>query len=68
MSKETVDLYKQAIEICEAWRLGNADFKLVDAKPNQIHLYNIFTRAKNELAGHLATVEDTLGIYNAKSS
>lgn len=56
-------MYEEAIEVVENWRSGNKRFTLHKATPNEIHLYNIFTKALHELKNQLATIEDTQGIY-----
>ena len=60
---EINELYMEAIRVVDHWRSKR---KLAQATPNELHLYNIFTRAKNELEGHLACIEDTQGIYMKK--
>lgn len=57
---ELVSLYTEAIEICEKMR---NKVPIAKATPNEIHLINIFTRAKRELSGHLACIEDAQGTY-----
>lgn len=63
VDSEILELYDKAIEMCERWRLGDKSFTIQKATPNQLHLYNVFTRAKNELSGHQACIEDSLGVY-----
>jgi hypothetical protein len=46
---------KEAISDCDKWR---KHYKITDATPNQLHLYNIFTSAKGQLSSHLACIED----------
>jgi hypothetical protein len=53
-------LYDEAIANVELWRNKRP---LTKATPNEIHLYNVFTEAKRQLSGHLACIEDSLGVY-----
>lgn len=57
-NEELIQMYKEAIVNVENWRLANGSFKLISASPAQIHLYNIFTNAKNILEDRLSLIED----------
>lgn len=52
---DLVKLYEEAIEICEQWRSKRP---ITKATPNELHLYNVFTKAKRELEAHLACIKD----------
>lgn len=60
---ELEKLFTEAIEVCEQWRKKR---KLVEATPNEIGLYNVFTEAKRSLESQLACIQDVQGNYNVK--
>lgn len=57
---DLVKLYEEAIEVCEQWR---GKRPIAKSTPNELHLYNIFTKAKFELQSQLACIEDAQGTY-----
>ena len=62
---EIEKLYTDAIDDCDVWR---SKTELSKATPNEIHLYNIFTDAKNKLQDQLACIKDIQGNYNHREA
>ena len=60
---DLVKLYKEAIASAELWRSGKGAFNIQSATPNELHIYNVFTQAKNQLKANLACIEDAQGTY-----
>jgi hypothetical protein len=55
--KELINSYEEAIEVCERWRSKRP---LPTATPAELHLYNVFTIARRDLAGELAVIRDVV--------
>lgn len=54
---DLLELYDEAIEVCEMWRNRTLVTK---ATPNELHIYNTFTQAKRELEQQLACINDII--------